>query len=50
MAIAAPISAADGRIRAAVAVSGPSFRMRSAADGLVAAVCRAATEVSRTGA
>jgi DNA-binding IclR family transcriptional regulator len=49
-AIAAPISAADGRTRAAVAVSGPSFRMRSAAEGVVAAVCRAAAEVSRVGA
>lgn len=49
-AIAAPISAADGRTRAAVAVSGPSFRMRSAAEGVVAAVRRAAAEVSRAGA
>lgn len=46
MAIAAPIVAADGRAVAAVMVSGPTFRMRSTVDAVVAAVRRAADELS----
>jgi DNA-binding IclR family transcriptional regulator len=46
MAIAAPIIAAEGGAVAAVMVSGPTFRMRSAVDAVVAAVRRAANELS----
>jgi DNA-binding IclR family transcriptional regulator len=47
-AVAAPVRNADGRVVASISASGPSFRMPpERIHGVAAAVCSAATEISR---